>query len=119
MAKFFVEVTPKMLIALFEEEYPGIGMKEPEARLILRYFAESDYPLKLDVVHRQLARFDNQGVDQPEELDTLADVITFCADINFDLTEEEKAAVLLDEKRLKNLRHDLRCFDRLIEFMGQ
>lgn len=119
MAKFYVDVTPGMLIALFEEEYPGINLKKAEARMILGYFDRSDYPLKLDVIHRQLIRFDSQGVDEPADLDTLADVVTYCADINFDLTEEEKAAVLPDEKRLVNLRAHLKRLDRLIEFMSQ
>lgn len=104
MAKFYVDVSPGMLIALFEDVYPGINLKKAEARMILSYFDRSDYPLKLDVIHRQLIRFDSQGVGSPEDLDTLADVVTYCADINFDLTEEEEAAVIPDEKRLANLR---------------
>ena len=119
MAKFYVDVSPGMLIALFEDVYPGINLKKAEARMILSYFDRSDYPLKLDVIHRQLIRFDSQGVDAPEDLDTLADVVTYCADINFDLTEEEKAAVIPDEKRLANLRAQLKRLDRLIEFMSE
>ena len=45
--------------------------------------------------------------------------MTYCADINFDLTEEEKAAVIPDEKRLANLRAHLKSLDRLIEFMSE
>ena len=112
MAKFYVDVSPGMLIALFEDVYPGINLKKAEARMILSYFDRSDYPLKLDVIHRQLIRFDSQGVDAPEDLDTLADVVTYCA-------EEEKAAVIPDEKRLANLRAHLKRLDRLIEFMSE
>lgn len=119
MVRYLVDVTPKMLVALFEAEYPGIKVTEPEARMILGYHSKSDYPLKLDVIHRKLVRYDSQGVDQPEDVDTLADVITFCADINYDLTEEEKVAAIPSEACMKNLRSDLRHLDRLIEFMGQ
>ena len=119
MAKFYVDVSTDMLVALFEEEYPGINMTKSEARMVLRYHDRSCYPLKLDVIHRKLVRYDSQGVDQPEDVDTLADVITFCADINYDLTEEEKVAAIPSEACMKNLRSDLRHLDRLIEFMGQ
>ena len=117
MAKFYVDVSPGMLIALFEDVYPGINLKKAEARMILSYFDRSDYPLKLDVIHRQLIRFDSQGVDAPEDLDTLADVVTYCATSTS--TEEEKAAVIPDEKRLANLRAHLKRLDRLIEFMSE
>lgn len=86
---------------------------------MLNYLSGSDYALDLDVLHRQLVQRDVQGVDDLEELDTLADVVIFCADINFDLTEQEKSSVLLDEGQMKKLKADLKLLDRLIEYMGQ
>jgi hypothetical protein len=119
MARYLVDVTPKMLVALFEAEYPGIKVTEPEARMILGYHTKSDYPLKLDVIGHDLIRFDSQGVDPMEALDGLPDVITFCADINYDLTESEKAHPIEESGPLKKLRADLKHLDRIIEFMGQ
>lgn len=119
MAKYLVDVTPKMLVALFEDEYPGINVTDREARMILGYHTKSDYPLKLDVIGRQLVRFDSQGVDPLEELDGLPDVITFCADINYDMAESEKAHPIEGEAILKKLKADLKHLDRIIEFMGQ
>ncbi len=119
MERYLVDVTPKMLVALFEDEYPGIKVTMPEARMILGYHTKSDYPLKLDVIGRRLIRFDSQGVDPLEELDGLPDVITFCADINFDMAESEKAHPIEGEVLLKKLKADLKHLDRIIEFMGQ
>ena len=119
MARYLVDVTPQMLVALFEDEYPGIKVTVPEARMILGYHSKSDYPLKLDVIGRRLARFDSQGVDPLEELDGLPNVITFCADINYDMTESEKSHPIEGESILSKLRADLKHLDRIIEFMGQ
>lgn len=71
------------------------------------------------MVHLPVIRFDSQGVDAPEDLDTLADVVTYCADINFDLTEEEKAAVIRTRRGWQPPRHHLKRLDRLIEFMSE
>ena len=111
--------TAEQLVALFEDEYPGIKVTVPEARMILGYHTKSDYPLKLDVIGRRLIRFDSQGVDPLEELNGLPDVITFCADINFDMAESEKANPIEGETLLKKLKADLKHLDRIIEFMSQ
>ena len=108
-----------MLVALFEAEYPGIKVTGPEARMILGYHTKSDYPLKLDVIGHDLIRFDAQGVDPMEPLDGLPDVITFCADINYDMTESEKAHPIKESGPLRKLKADLKHLDRIIEFMGQ
>ena len=49
----------------------------------------------------------------------LPDVITFCADINFDMAESEKANPIEGETLLKKLKAELKHLDRIIEFMSQ
>ena len=119
MARYLVDVTPKMLVALFEDEYPGIKVTVPEARMILGYHTKSDYPLKLDVIGRRLIRLDSPGGDPLAEVTGRPDVITFGADINFDMAESEKANPIEGETLLKKLKADLKHLDRIIEFMSQ
>lgn len=103
----------------FDEGMKKLGLKPGDTKLIYRapggmYYRKTDS----DSLKEMMARFDREK-EAAIVGDTLADVVTYCADINFDLTEEEKAAVIPDEKRLANLRAHLKRLDRLIEFMSE
>ena len=118
-AHYRIPVPRKLLAALFEKEYPGMSFSKEDGKHLLRCLGENGKELRLDVIEPQLYmldRWEQKAAPEPVELH---DIISFCADINFDLQEEEKAKQAPDYRWLAALKKDNDRLDRLIERMSE
>ena len=118
-ACYYIPVPWKLLAALFRKEYPEMPFSKADGKCLLRCVGENGKALYLDVIAPQLYMLDRwteKAVPEPVELH---EVISFCADCNFDLQEEEKAKEHPDRKRLAALKKDNDRFDGLIERMSE
>lgn len=118
-AHYSIPVPRKLLAALFRKEYPGMLFSKEDGRCLLRCLGENGKELRLDVIEPQLYMLDRWKQKAAPEPVELHEIISFCADCNFDLQEEEKAKEVPDDRWLAALKKDNDRFDRLTERMSE
>lgn len=90
-----------------------------DARCVLHYLQEDGRELYLEVLTTQLYLQDAWNENSEPELTELHELISICADRNYDLQEEERAKERPDKVRLAALKKDNNRFDRLVERMSE
>jgi len=117
MAQYIIPVTKKLLIALFANEIPDFRLSKADARCLLWYLEEYGCRLEYDVIAPQL--YLNE-IDEKEVTSfDIYDLVTYCADRNYDMQEEERSKEQPDPDVLFRLKRDNNRFDRLVERMGE
>ena len=115
---YTIPVPQKQLIALFKKEYSGMEFSKADARGVLRYLQADGRELYLDVLTTRLYMLDDWDENSELEHVELHELISICADRNYDLQEDERAKERPDKARLAALKKDNSRFDRLVERMS-